>query len=144
MGMGQRFGSPGFADLPHQRTVRSILPDELRAVRGDDLIVLHDEQCAAGLNRVAVQYALDGQGRPLDKFCRGIAVGKQDDLFAFCPVCRNIHGRPILQQDPLQVGLLRVRENVQNRIILELISKPGIADAVRCGFAQERTVRRQN
>ena len=59
-------------------------------------------------------------------------------------MCRNIHGRPILQQDPLQVGLLRVRENVQNHIILELLSKPGIADAVRCGFAQERTVRRQN
>ena len=43
VGMGQRFGSPGFADLPHQRTVRSILPNQLRAVRGNDLIVLHDE-----------------------------------------------------------------------------------------------------
>ena len=57
-------------------------------------------------------------------------------------MCRNIHGRPILQQHPLQIGLLRVSENVQNRI--ELRPKPGIADAVRCGFAQERTVRRQN
>ena len=46
MGMGQRFGSPGFADLPHRQTVRSILPGELRAVGGNDLIVLHDEQCA--------------------------------------------------------------------------------------------------
>ena len=144
MGMGQRFGGPGFADSLHQRTVRSLLPDQLRAVRGNDLIVLHDEQCAAGLNRVAVQYTLNGQSRSLYKFCRGIAVGKQDHLFAFCPVCRNIHGRPILQQDPLQVGLLRVRENVQNGIIFELFSKLGIADAVRCGFAQERTVRRQN
>ena len=39
---------------------------------------------------------------------------------------------------------MRVRENVQNHIILELLSKPGIADAVCCGFAQERTVRGQN
>ena len=59
-------------------------------------------------------------------------------------MCRNIHGRPILQQDPLQIGFLRVREDVQNGIILERFSKPGIADAVGCGFAQERTVRGQN
>ena len=39
---------------------------------------------------------------------------------------------------------MQVRENVQNGIIFELFSKPGIADAVRCGFAQERTVRGQN
>ena len=50
MGMGQRFGGSGFADPLHQRTVRSTLPDQLRAVRGNDLIVLHDEQCAAGLS----------------------------------------------------------------------------------------------
>ena len=46
--------------------------------------------------------------------------------------------------DPLQIGLLRVREDVQNGIIFERFSKPGIADAVGCGFAQERTVRGQN
>ena len=50
MGMGQRFGGPDFADSLHQRTVRSTLPDQLRAVRGNDLIVLYDEQCAAGLS----------------------------------------------------------------------------------------------
>ena len=143
-GMGQRFGGHDFADSLHQRTVCNILPDQLRAVGGNDLIVLHDEQCAAGLSRVAVQYTLDGQGRSLNKFCRGIAVGKQDLIFFFCPVCHNIHSRPIFQQDPLQVSLLRVRENIQNSVIFELFSKPGVADAVRCGFAQERTVRGQN
>ena len=144
MGMGQRFGGSDFADLLYQRAVRNILPDQLRAVGGNDLIVLHDEQRAAGFYRVAVQYALDGQGRSFYKFCRGIAVGKQDHLFVFCLVCRNIHSRPIFQQDPLEVGLLRVRRNVQNGIIFELLSKPGIADAVCCGFAQKRTVRGQN
>ena len=43
MGMGQRFGGPGFADPLHQRAVRCILPDQLRAVGGNDLIVLYDE-----------------------------------------------------------------------------------------------------
>ena len=143
-GMGQRFGGHDFADPLHHRTVCNILPDQLRAVGGNDLIVLHDEQGAAGLSRVAVQYTLDGQGRSLNRFCRGIAVGKQDLIFFFCPICRNIHGRPISQQDPLQVSLLRVRENVQNGVIFELFSKPGVANAVRCGFAQERPVRGQN
>ena len=50
VGMGQRFGGPDFADSLHQRTVRSTLPDQLRAVRSNDLIVLHDEQCAVGLS----------------------------------------------------------------------------------------------
>ena len=42
-GMGQRFGGPDFADPLHQRTVCSLLPDQLRAVGGNDLIVLYDE-----------------------------------------------------------------------------------------------------
>ena len=43
VGMDQRFGGPGFADPLHQRAVRCILPDQLRAVGGNDLIVLYDE-----------------------------------------------------------------------------------------------------
>ena len=43
VGMDQRFGGPGFADPLHQRAVRHILPDQLRAVGGNDLIVLYDE-----------------------------------------------------------------------------------------------------
>ena len=59
--------------------------------------------------RVAIQYALDGQRRFLHKFCRGVPVGKQEQLCALCPVCRNIHGRAIFQQDALHIGLSRVR-----------------------------------
>ena len=108
-GMGQLLCGTGFADPLHQRAVRSILPDQLRAVCGNDLIVLHDEQRAAGFCRVAIQYALDGQRRFLHKFRRGIPVGKQEQLCAFCPVCRNIHSRAIFQQDALHISLSRVR-----------------------------------
>ena len=97
------------ADPLRQRTACNILPNQLRAVCGNDLIVLHDEQRAAGFCRVAIQYALDGQRRFLHKFRRGIAVGKQEQLCAFCPVCRNIHSRAIFQQDALHIGLSRVR-----------------------------------
>ena len=108
-GMGQLLCGTGFADSLHQRAVRSILPHQLRAVCGNDLIILHDEQCAAGFCRVSIQYALDGQRRFLHKFRRGIPVGKQEQLCAFCPVCRNIHSRAIFQQDALHIGLSRVR-----------------------------------
>ena len=108
-GMGQLLCGPGFADPLRQRTACNILPNQLRAVCGNDLIVLHDEQRAAGFCRVAIQYALDGQRRFLHKFRRGVPVGKQEQLCAFCPVRRNIHSRAIFQQDALHIGLSRVR-----------------------------------
>ena len=42
-GMGQLLCGPGFANSLHQRTACNILPNQLRAVCGNDLIVLHDE-----------------------------------------------------------------------------------------------------
>ena len=108
-GMGQLLCGPGFANSLRQRTTCNILPNQLRAVCGNDLIVLHDEQRAAGFCRVAIQYALDGQRRFLHKFRRGVPVGKQEQLCAFCPVRRNIHSRAIFQQDALHIGLSRVR-----------------------------------
>ena len=55
------------------------------------------------------------------------------------------HGRPIFQQDPLQVGLFAGKRKTSRTVsFFEAVLKPGVADAVRCGFAQERTVRGQN
>ena len=144
VGVRQLFRKPGAADLLHRRAVGGVLPDQLRAVGRNDLIVLHDEQGAAGLFRVAVQNALHRQCRPLDKLGRGAAIGQQDDLLVVGPVCRYIHGRPVCQQNALQVGLLREAEDVQRGFLFELIFQLGIADAVRCVLAQERAVRAQH
>jgi hypothetical protein len=59
-------------------------------------------------------------------------------------VRRNIHSRAIFQQDALHIGLSRVRENVQNSVIFQLVAKPVIADAVGRGLAPERAIRSQN
>ena len=95
-GVGQNVGRTGLADALHQRAVRGVQSDEARVVCGDHLVVLHDKDGAADVLRVAVQHALDGQRRSLHKFRRGVPVGKQEQLCAFCPVRRNIHRRAIL------------------------------------------------
>ena len=140
-GVGQHLRDPDFADLLYRRAVRGVLPDQLRAVGGDDLIVLHDEQGAAGLFRVAIQNALDRQRRPFDKRRRSVPIGEQDGRAAACPVCRHIHDRPVFQQDALHIGLLRVAEDIQSGIGPELVAKPGIADPVRGILAEERALR---
>ena len=124
----------------HQRAVRNIASDQVRLVGGNDPIVLHHEQRAAGLFGVAVQNALNRQRPFCYEFCGGVPIGKQDHVFAGRPAHGHIHGRPVLQQKLLDIGLLRVAEGIQNGIPFELVFQLGVPDSIGCVFAQKRAV----
>ena len=135
-GVGQRIGRTGFADALHQRAVGGIQPNKAWVVCGDHLVVLHNKYRAADVLRVAVQHALDGQVCALHKLRQGHPVSQQHGIPRCGTAGGNIHRPTVLQQNALDISLLRVLQHVQCGALSQRFRKLRIADITICIFAQ--------
>ena len=111
-------------------TLENVHTNQSGVVGGRYPVLLHHQKSPRGVDPIAVYQRLDGQNGLLGKLRPGIAVGQHRTRAVSAAVHSNIGKTAIVQLHMLDIGLLRVADDTEDRFQFDARLKLCVADAI--------------